>query len=313
VFRNENDRAPVAVLAEGQWSNWIPLHVKGVEAQLQLRLLTLSKEHLEIYSTPLFQSSFSPQIPYTYPLSLSSDFSKEIGQYITEGAGWLMYEDELTLDLLYENIESVGTQQVRASEYLLREIADWQLFIHIFTESDRVQHAYWQYFQPEAYPSIDKTLVTLHGGKINSIIEKIDKDIGKLLHYLPDENTAVIVVSDHGFKAGSERGNHSWEGMYILAGKGIKKSHGPLSLDIKSFPRASVLDVTPTILHLMGYSVGKDMDGRVLDNVLDEEMLECCPTQFVESYEHHSLNGGTSKQTIDESTKDQLRGLGYME
>jgi predicted AlkP superfamily phosphohydrolase/phosphomutase len=314
VFTRKNDSKPVAVLKEGEWSDWIRSVVDGIETRFRLKLLTLSKDRFEIYATPLFQSSFSPKIPFTYPPDFASKLSKEIGQYVVEGAGWVMYKDEITLDLLYEHLHDVATQHVRASEYLLKTVPDWALFVHLFTESDRIQHPYWRYFQPQYYKSVDGRLVRRHGEKINSTMEKIDAHIGRLLSHLNGDAT-IVVVSDHGFQAKpdeSENGEHSPEGIYVFSGKGIKNHHRPLSLDVKSFPKASLMDISPTILYLMGYPVGRDMDGKVILNVIDGKELECCQVKFVDSYESGSLKKGKAKQIIDESTKDQLRSLGYM-
>jgi predicted AlkP superfamily phosphohydrolase/phosphomutase len=301
-------------LKEGQWSDWIRSVIDGAETQFRLKLLRVSTEHLEIYVTPLFQSSFSPQIPFTYPPNFAQEISDNIGPYVVEGAGWVMYKDEIALDLLYEHLEDVATQHVRASEYLLKTVPDWALFVHLFTESDRVQHPYWRYFQAEYYPFVDEKLAKEHGEKVNSMIEKIDADIGELLSYL-SEDVTVVVVSDHGFRAKpgeSENGEHSPEGIYIFSGNGVKNQSGPLSLDIKSFPKASLLDTTPTILYLMGYPVGGDMDGKVMLDVIDKNKLECCQVKFIDSYERDYSEKGRAKQMIDESTKDQLKSLGYM-
>lgn len=314
IFLKKNDLKPVAVLKEGQWSDWTRLAIGGAETQFKFKLLTLSKDHLEIYVTPLFQSSFAPKIPFTYPPDFAAELSAEVGPYVVEGAGWVMYKDQIALDLLYEHLEDVATQHVRASEYLLKKIPDWSLFVHLFTESDRVQHPYWRYYQAEYYQSVDENLAIKHGEKVNSMIEKIDADIGKLLSYL-DKDYTVVVVSDHGFQAKpaeSENGEHSPEGIYIFSGNGVKSHDRALNLDIKSFPKASLLDVTPTILYLMGYPVGKDMDGKVIPSVIEEENLDCCPVEFISSYENDSSKGKRGKQVIDESTKDQLRSLGYM-
>jgi hypothetical protein len=314
IFLKKNDRNPAAILKKGQWSDWIRVSVNGAETQFKLRLLSLSKDRLEIYTTPLFQSSFSPQIPFTYPPIISSELSKEIGQYVVQEVGWKICKDEVALDLLYEHIEDVSTQQVRASEYLLKTFPDWKLFVHIFTESDRIMHSYWKYFQPEFYHFVDENLARVHGEKINSIIEKIDADIGKFLAHV-DKNTTVAVVSDHGFQAktGKDEGGHNLEGIYIFSGTGIKNPNRPMSLNIKSFPEASLLDITPTILYLMGYPIGRDMDGRVLLKVIEEEKLKCCPAQFTDSYESNSLKKGRVRQAIDKSTESQLRSLGYIE
>jgi hypothetical protein len=125
----------------------------------------------------------------------------------------------------------------------------------------------------------------------------------------------VVVVSDHGFQAKpgeSENGEHSPDGIYIFSGNGVKNHSGPLSLDIKYFSKASLLDTTPTILYLMGYPVGGDMDGKVMLDVIDKKKLECCQVKFIDSYENDYVERGRAKQMIDESTKDQLKSLGYM-
>ena len=44
---------------------------------------------------------------------------------------------------------------------------------------------------------------------------------------------------------------------------------------------ASVLDITPTLLHYLKLPVGKDMDGRVLTGVFASER----PIAYVASYE----------------------------
>jgi hypothetical protein len=47
---------------------------------------------------------------------------------------------------------------------------------------------------------------------------------------------------------------------------------------------ASVLDLAPTILYLMGLPVARDMEGRVLVELLDERSSRAAVT-FIPSYE----------------------------
>jgi hypothetical protein len=49
--------------------------------------------------------------------------------------------------------------------------------------------------------------------------------------------------------------------------------------------RASVLDIAPTILYLMGLPVARDMEGRVLAEILDEDFISSHPVTFIPSYE----------------------------
>jgi hypothetical protein len=48
---------------------------------------------------------------------------------------------------------------------------------------------------------------------------------------------------------------------------------------------ASVLDITPTVLYLMGLPVARDMEGRVLTEMLDEEFTRSHPITYIPSYE----------------------------
>ena len=80
-----------------------------------------------------------------------------------------------------------------------------------------------------------------------------------------DEQTNVILVSDHRYECGHRRpppeeAKRNPEGCH--RGFGIACLKGP---DIKENERlygATILDVTPTMLALLGLPVGGDMDGR---------------------------------------------------
>lgn len=312
VYVSSPSGEPVAVLREGEWSDWISLRVMGAELKFKLRLIGVSETRLTLYATPLFQSSSEAVIPFTYPLGLARSLSSELGQYTVEGAGWMVYQDEKMLDPLYEHVIEVADEHMAASKRLLETVRDWSLFVHIFTESDRVQHAFWQFHQPDRYPQLDPRLVSRHGNKVRSIHERIDAQIGELLRFAT-EDTIVVVVSDHGFGPAPTlgRGAHTLDGVYIVSGKGIEASGRFPDLDPASMPRASVLDVTPTVLHLMGYPVGRDMDGQVLR--LGAAEGACCPVSFVATYEGKDGGEESAKPiTVDESTLEQLKSLGYV-
>jgi len=48
---------------------------------------------------------------------------------------------------------------------------------------------------------------------------------------------------------------------------------------------ASVLDVAPTLLYLMGLPVARDMEGRALTELLRPETARAQPVTFIPSYE----------------------------
>ena len=77
----------------------------------------------------------------------------------------------------------------------------------------------------------------------------------------------------------------------------------------------SVADVTPTVLALLGLPVARDMDGRVLEEILDPAFLAEHPIRWVESYEElierPPLPEG--EEGLDGSPAEYLRSLGYIE
>ena len=65
---------------------------------------------------------------------------------------------------------------------------------------------------------------------------------------------------------------HSGEGFLIGGGKYIEKS--------KTIDKADVVDIAPTLLYLMGQPVPKDMDGRVLLKIINNEFKEKNPVRY---------------------------------
>ena len=56
---------------------------------------------------------------------------------------------------------------------------------------------------------------------------------------------------------------HKLHGIFLACGPGIKES-----VEIQG---ASIYDLAPTILHLFGLPVPKDIDGRVLKEIFNED------------------------------------------
>ena len=97
-----------------------------------------------------------------------------------------------------------------------------------------------------------------------------------------------------------DSGCHRREGIFIAAGPGI---HNGVEL-----PEANILDLAPTIMHLLGESVPRVMDGRVLEGIF----VQPRPVQFADDDERNV----TAQQGFDtaeaEQIEERLRGLGYL-
>ena len=77
------------------------------------------------------------------------------------------------------------------------------------------------------------------------------------------------------------------DGFILAVGDGIKP--GVVLRD------ASVLDLAPTILYLMGLPVARDMEGRVLTEMLEESFARAHPVTFIPSYESLAVAPGSGR------------------
>lgn len=179
---------------------------------------------------------------------------------------------------------------------------------------DFVQHFFWRYADPAPFGDVTQDERDRFGDVITNYYVYQDGLLAQLLGALGDD-VNVLIVSDHGFEAKRDRkatmpeltGEHNIIGVLIAA--------GPAFTAGGRVEGATVLDIAPTALAVMGLPVAKDMDGRPLTGIIREEHLALFPLTFVPSYEgllpRRAAEGGPAG--MDESIKEQLKSLGYIE
>ncbi|MBA3961134.1 MAG: alkaline phosphatase family protein [Chthoniobacterales bacterium] len=122
-----------------------------------------------------------------------------------------------------------------------------------------------------------------------------------------DTDQPALVIREHKASETSE-----WGGTHRLFG--ILVARSPVinpNMEVQS-PR--LIDISPTILHLLGVPVPEDMDGRVLESIFKPEFLRAHPLRS-------GAASGTSEMeqnsgyTDEESAKveERLQALGYLE
>jgi predicted AlkP superfamily phosphohydrolase/phosphomutase len=100
-------------------------------------------------------------------------------------------------------------------------------------------------------------------------------------------------------------GDHRPEGILIVHGKAFKQGAKPLN--------ASLLDLAPTVLQLLGVPVPNDMDGRVLTELFDPAVVSTTVT-----YEDASDPQNAQAITVgydeddEEAVQKRLADLGYL-
>lgn len=112
----------------------------------------------------------------------------------------------------------------------------------------------------------------------------------------------TIAVRSH--PAARYVGSHRHDGIVVLAGAAARTG-GRVS--------ASILDVAPTVLYLLGEPIPDDLEGRVLTEMIDGAILDAHPPEYVEAVE---VDVGAPRRYDEEGVaevEERLRSLGYLE
>jgi len=158
-------------------------------------------------------------------------------------------------------------------------------------------------------------ITTPDGRKLMSRFEMEAREAGIVVVLNPDITWKdSLVYQGKRFPAGEIifpglwSGDHILEGVLILAGPGIKRR--------VTIRNASVLDITPTVLAILGDPVADDMDGQTLLEIFTEEHLQRFPLRHIPTYETGlpppRIEPDTDKDGEAE-VRQQLESLGYLE
>ncbi len=104
----------------------------------------------------------------------------------------------------------------------------------------------------------------------------------------------------------NQTGHHRMDGIFFAEGPEINKN--------SSVKEAHIMDLAPTILYLLDLPILDSMDGKVLDDILDEDFVEKTDKLYVSKSEvglEKDLRENLFKNDIDDK-KDRLKGLGYV-
>jgi predicted AlkP superfamily phosphohydrolase/phosphomutase len=99
-------------------------------------------------------------------------------------------------------------------------------------------------------------------------------------------------------------GTHRPKGIFMLRGSGLKAAYEAQD--------AEIIDMAPTVLHLLGLPVPRDMDGRVLTEVLDQRFLAARPIEYTDKVAPSRFSGTGLSEEEAEQVSERLRGLGYV-
>ncbi len=189
-------------------------------------------------------------------------------------------------------------------------------FVSLYShQPDAVQHWTWHAYQPELYLGVSREEVAAHGDDIPAFHRQLDAFLGHLAERL-DDDTVLILASDHGHSptllhAMDTQHRHGPPGILVMAGGPLRKG---IELD-----GATIYDLFPTILYLLGMPVPGTSAGHVLTGALDPEVLARQPVATIPSYaglvperRPPSAAPGSDREREREEL-EKLKALGYVQ
>ncbi|MFH1314196.1 MAG: alkaline phosphatase family protein [Candidatus Eisenbacteria bacterium] len=132
----------------------------------------------------------------TYPRDLTGEILKEIGDYIIT-VRWTHYGPRRARELV-SDLRHCHRQRGRTALYLM-EKKPWDFFMTVFTGTDRIQHALWNYLDPGGYPEGLEKDPSVEAD-IHEYYRDVDRTIGEIQERLTRDDI-LLIVSDHGFGA----------------------------------------------------------------------------------------------------------------
>ena len=233
---------------------------------------------------------------------------------------------DLRPGLLAKVLSECATSHNAATYLASRD--DWDFLAVYYDAIDHACHGFIEYHAP-AMAHVSEDDAAIYSDVVNGVYQFHDMMLGRLLD-LAGPETTVLLISDHGFyadhlrpevaehmrdpreKFGKKMNPVAWhrpQGIFVAAGKSLKRDeliHG-----------ATLLDIAPTILALLGLPVPEDMDGRVLTKIFAEPVdIESVPSYeapYPQDGIHRDLSVEEGDPWAARQALEQLANLGYID
>lgn len=273
----------------------------------------------------------APAFGKEWPLAANTIYPPE-WQTLLEGLR--LHPAELTLAHLEPFIEAASTLDPEKDSVLksvIRVLAhacsihnaateimvntEWD-FMAVYQEAiDHFSHLAMKYHPPKLN-AVSKEDFEKYSGIVEAAYRFHDMMLERLLE-LAGIDTNIVLISDHGFQNGAQRTSElpNVPAAPALEHRkfGVFLAHGPAFKRNEEIFGASLLDITPTLLHVHDLPVGADMDGKVLHQIFKTETK----TSTIDTWEDVvSVNKSTLQESpsheSDAAVLRQLAEIGYI-
>ena len=297
----EEDRASDAVRARPIWEllsgygitagviDWpltYPAH--GVNGYL------ISDEFL--HRNPVSVTTSIGELPLTYP-SDAADEARIARQSSATGSASIVFAAQPASGMPLREGQvtpagalaaDIAAEQISESFSELRPV---QFTAIRYPGVDAVGHYYLRYALPRAFGDVSDDERLRHGRVLEQYYTYLDGIVGRAMATLgPDD--LLLVVSGFGMEPLSlgkrvlERvmGDPDLSGSHERAPDGFVMAYGR-HVAKGGFPRASVVDIAPTVLYYFGLPIARDLDGFARTDIFTRGFTEHRPITFIPFYD----------------------------
>jgi hypothetical protein len=189
---------------------------------------------------------------------------------------------------------------------VLRTALDPPFFALYLRGFEALGHEFMRYARPEHFGDISAEEARRYGHVLERYVAFIARIIGDLVA-VQRPHEVLLVVSGYGirpvslsqrFRARILGGSHA-SGTHVDAPDGFVLAIGDGVRAGTAIENASVLDLAPTMLYLMGLPVARDMEGRVLAEMLDDDFARAHAVTYIQSYEGLAVTPLSSTEPLD--------------
>ncbi len=192
-------------LGERQYSPWISLEFSagfGIKVRGIARFYVTGFEpDFGLYVTPIHIDPEKPALPIAQPFVYAVYLSKRIGLYATLGLAedtWALNERVIDDGAFLEQAYNCHEEREKMLFNEMEKVRKG-LVACVFDTTDRVQHMMFRYLVP-GHPANEGQDTEVHKNSIEDLYVKMDDLIGRVREKMGPKE-ALIVMSDHGFKA----------------------------------------------------------------------------------------------------------------
>ncbi len=213
-----------------------------------------------------------------------------VAEFVEPRSGGAPEPARLRSDLLDRALAPDLTYR-RAGE-LLRSTYDPPFFATYVYGLDVVGHSFLRFARPDRFGDVSATEARRYGRVLDRYMALVGQWIGEAMQaQKPGE--VLLVVSAYGMEPvplwrralAGLLGDRQTSGTHAAAPEGFLMAVGDGIRPGVVLRGASVLDIAPTILYLSGLPVARDMEGRVLTEMLEDDFARAHPVTFIPSYE----------------------------